>query len=84
MVSITMRFRITKIEGVKMNFDIDSIYQELQVLREKIANRDMITRRIDDFGRVVIPKEVREKLCINSGDTLGLFLEGDVVCIRKL
>lgn len=29
-----------------------------------------ITRRIDDLGRVVIPKEIRRTLRIREGDTL--------------
>lgn len=29
-----------------------------------------ITRRMDDLGRVVIPKEVRQSLGINEGDFL--------------
>ncbi len=27
-----------------------------------------IVRRIDDLGRVVIPKEIRRTLCIREGD----------------
>ena len=42
-----------------------------------------IIRRIDDLGRVVIPKEVRRTLHIQEGDPLELFTEGDVICFRK-
>lgn len=46
-----------------------------------------IVRRIDDLGRVVIPKEIRRNLCIREGDPLEIFLskmEGQpVVCLRK-
>lgn len=31
-----------------------------------------ITRRMDDLGRVVIPKEVRQSLGINEGDFLKI------------
>lgn len=31
-----------------------------------------ITRRMDDLGRVVIPKEVRQSLGINEGDFLEI------------
>ena len=34
-----------------------------------------IVRRIDDLGRVVIPKEVRRTLRIREGDPLEIFLE---------
>ena len=29
-----------------------------------------IVRRIDDLGRVVIPKEIRRTMCIREGDPL--------------
>ena len=40
-----------------------------------------IVRRIDDLGRVVIPKEIRRTLRIKEGDLLELFTtkEGEVV-----
>ena len=42
-----------------------------------------IVRRIDDLGRVVIPKEIRRTLRIREGDPLELFLEKDTVCFKK-
>lgn len=40
-----------------------------------------IIRRIDDLGRVVIPKEIRRTLKIREGDPLEIFItkEGGVV-----
>ena len=40
-----------------------------------------IVRRIDDLGRVVIPKEIRRTLKIKEGDPLELFIteKGEVV-----
>ena len=35
-----------------------------------------IVRRIDDLGRVVIPKEIRRTLKIREGDPLEIFLDG--------
>ena len=35
-----------------------------------------IVRRIDDLGRVVIPKEIRRTLRIKEGDALEIFLDG--------
>ena len=37
-----------------------------------------IVRRIDDLGRVVIPKEIRRTLRIREGDPQQTALEGDV------
>lgn len=42
-----------------------------------------IVRRIDDLGRVVIPKEIRRTLKIREGDSLEIFLEKDCVCFQK-
>lgn len=42
-----------------------------------------IIRRVDDLGRVVIPKEIRRTLRIREGDPLELFTENDAVCFVK-
>ena len=43
-----------------------------------------IVRRIDDLGRVVIPKEIRRTLKIREGDPLEIFLEdNDYVCFKR-
>lgn len=34
-----------------------------------------IVRRIDDLGRVVVPKEIRRSLGIKEGDPLEVFLD---------
>lgn len=42
-----------------------------------------IVRRIDDLGRVVIPKEIRRTMNIREGDPLEIFLEDGSVVFRK-
>lgn len=42
-----------------------------------------IVRRMDDVGRVVIPKEIRRQLRIKEGDPLEIFLEDNKVCFEK-
>ena len=43
-----------------------------------------IIRRVDDLGRVVIPKEIRRTVGIREGEPLEIFLDGrDMVCFRK-
>ena len=43
-----------------------------------------IVRRIDDLGRVVIPKEIRRSLKIREGDPLEIFIEDDnCVCFKR-
>ena len=34
-----------------------------------------IVRRIDDLGRVVIPKEIRRSMGIKEGDPLEMFID---------
>lgn len=42
-----------------------------------------IIRRIDDLGRVVIPKEIRRTLRIREGDPLELFTAHDGIFFKK-
>ncbi len=42
-----------------------------------------IVRRIDDLGRVVIPKEIRRTLRIHEGDPLEIFIDRDGEVILK-
>lgn len=43
-----------------------------------------IIRRIDDLGRIVIPKEVRNILSIREGDALEIFIDPNekTVCFK--
>ena len=44
-----------------------------------------IVRRIDDLGRVVIPREIRKNLGIKEGDPLEIFVDPAerTVCFQK-
>lgn len=42
-----------------------------------------IVRRIDDLGRVVIPKEIRCTLGIKEGDPLEIYTDNDMVIFKK-
>jgi transcriptional pleiotropic regulator of transition state genes len=42
-----------------------------------------IVRRIDDLGRVVIPKELRHTMGIAEGDPLEVFVMGDSIVLKK-
>ena len=43
-----------------------------------------VVRRIDDLGRVVIPKEIRERLKIeNDKDSFEIYTDGDLVILKK-
>lgn len=42
-----------------------------------------IIRRIDDLGRVVIPKEIRRTLKIREGDPLEIYIDRGAVIFQK-
>lgn len=41
-----------------------------------------IVRRLDELGRVVIPKELRRTFAINEGDPLEIFVEDGGIVFR--
>lgn len=42
-----------------------------------------IIRRTDDFGRIVIPKEIKNRVNIENGDPLEIFIENNDIILRK-
>ena len=42
-----------------------------------------IIRRVDDLGRIVIPKDIRRTLKIREGDPLEIYLTEGCICFRK-
>ena len=42
-----------------------------------------VLRRIDELGRIVIPKELRKKLKIREGDFLDIFVEDSSIILQK-
>lgn len=42
-----------------------------------------IVRRIDDLGRVVIPKEIRRSMGLREGDPLEIYTEKDGAIVFK-
>jgi len=42
-----------------------------------------IVRRVDDLGRMVIPKEVRKTFRIGTGDPLEIFTNGNEIIFKK-
>ena len=42
-----------------------------------------VARRIDDLGRIVIPKEMRRTLRIREGEALEIFVDNDFVALKK-
>lgn len=42
-----------------------------------------IVRRVDDLGRVAIPKEIRRTLRIREGDPLEIIIQNGMACLKK-
>ena len=42
-----------------------------------------IIRRIDDLGRIVIPKEIRKNLRIKEGDNLEIYVQNEEIILKK-
>lgn len=42
-----------------------------------------VIRRIDELGRIVIPKEIRNNLRLRSGENVEIFIENDNIIMKK-
>lgn len=42
-----------------------------------------IVRKVDELGRMVIPKELRRTLNIEEGDGLEIYTEGEQIILKK-
>ena len=42
-----------------------------------------VSRRIDELGRIVIPKEIRKNLKLNTGDVLEIFIEDNKIYLKR-
>ena len=42
-----------------------------------------IVRRIDELGRIVVPKEIRKTLHIKNGENLEIFMNDDQIILKK-
>ena len=42
-----------------------------------------ITRKIDELGRIVLPKEIRKSLNINTGDDFQIFVNEDKIILQR-
>lgn len=42
-----------------------------------------VTRKIDELGRIVIPKEIRRNLGIRDGESLEIYIDEDSIILKK-
>ncbi|MBR0427646.1 MAG: AbrB/MazE/SpoVT family DNA-binding domain-containing protein [Clostridia bacterium] len=62
--------------AIKDKFEICTEDKEIILKRinnEEISNEQKITRSIDELGRIVLPKIIREDLGFNIGDEVKIF-----------
>ena len=52
-------------------------------MEEIILSTTGIIRRIDELGRIVIPKEIRKNLRIKNGDNLEILVDGENITLKK-
>jgi stage V sporulation protein T len=46
-------------------------------------NATGIIRRVDDLGRIVLPKEVRRKVGISEGTPMEIFISDEGIMLKK-
>lgn len=42
-----------------------------------------IVRRVDELGRIVLPKEMRKTMEIKEGDPMEIYVDGDSIVLKK-
>jgi len=62
----------------------DRISKGSKLMKEEIDMKATgIVRRVDDLGRILIPKEIRKKFMIYEGTPLEIFFEEDAIVFKK-
>lgn len=55
----------------------------MNLLSERNVVNTGIVSRVDDIGRIKLPKEIRKILSINDGTPLKIFIDGDGILLKK-
>lgn len=42
-----------------------------------------IVRKVDELGRIVIPKEMRDKMGISCGDPIEIYVDSDKIILER-
>ena len=48
-----------------------------------MKNNTGMSRKVDELGRIVIPKEIREKFEIKTNDRMNIYVENSVISLVK-
>ena len=71
----------------RQSFCIKCDYCRENISMKKVRNNFMkstgVVRRVDDLGRIVIPKEIRRTLRIRDGESLEIFVDREMIALKK-
>ena len=75
----------------KLDGDLKAAQRQVAIIQgpdECIERRENmkatgIIRRIDDLGRIVIPKEIRRAMSVSEGTPMEIFVTGEGVLLKK-
>ena len=56
----------------------------VKIFIEVFMKNTGVVRKIDDLGRIVIPKEIRKSLNIRNGEDLQIFVDNDNIVLKKI
>jgi transcriptional pleiotropic regulator of transition state genes len=42
-----------------------------------------VIRRVDELGRIVVPKEIRKKLGIGTDDPVEIYVDGEQIILKR-
>lgn len=68
---------VTRYDAYGLSTDIEDLKEE------KVMKATGIVRRVDDLGRIVIPKNVRTEQGITEGTPMEIFTEDGAVIFKK-
>lgn len=43
-----------------------------------------VVRKIDELGRIVIPKEIRKNLNIRNGEDVSIFVKDNMIVLKSM
>lgn len=57
--------------------------KKFKIILVIILNQNTNIRRIDELGRIVIPKDIRKKLHLSDNEPLEVFIKNDEIILKK-
>lgn len=63
-----------------MDFRADSVNEREEL---EVVKATGIVRKVDELGRLVLPKELRSTFNIEEKDSLEIYVDGDKIILRK-